>query len=117
MIVRAGSSPPTRCATATISLFAVIRFKSVERIPVGSVTARGFFDILHHDLLEPQPPPGMARSPIAMIQEQPRHSGTNSPQPDDADLSAIHRIRKLDRGLANRRSLEKENVAKSNRLS
>ena len=59
--------------------------------------AARLLDILHDDLFEPQTPAGMARGPIGMIQEQPRHSAADRSEPDNADFGLVHETRALDR--------------------
>ncbi len=70
MIVRAGSSPPTRWATTPISRLSVIRFRSVERTPDGSLNGTRLIQIANDHLLERQPPARMSSGAIPMLQQQ-----------------------------------------------
>ena len=91
MIVRAGSSPPTSWATATISGSPVIRCKSAESTPACEPNIARLARLAHHDLFQHQRPADMARSPIAMFHQQPGHARADRPHPHNGDLHFVHK--------------------------
>ena len=91
MIVRSGSSPPTRLGDDLDLRIVDHLVDVVGEHALGQVAIAGLLEVADDRLFEPQRAAGVPRRAVAVVQQQLRDALPDGAQADDRDLGFFHR--------------------------